>query len=194
MIGILDWELCTLGSPLADLGNLLLPFSLAPVSQEEADTLMGRKAKAEAAAQIKPREEAKGKAKAHAASVFTPPSDMGQKVEAEHQAKEAQSQAGKGDEKEGKVKVKKARQDMTLLVGLHGLSSDQTGLPDVKEIEGWWVRDMNAGVKWHAQRQARDAGDKEKAGGKVVQWQAPISGMGYVLFPPVFWLRQLPAT
>lgn len=30
VIGILDWELCTLGSPLADLGNLLLPFSLRP--------------------------------------------------------------------------------------------------------------------------------------------------------------------
>lgn len=27
VIGILDWELCTLGSPLADLGNCLLPFS-----------------------------------------------------------------------------------------------------------------------------------------------------------------------
>ena len=31
MIGILDWELCTLGSPLADLGNLLLPFSVRPI-------------------------------------------------------------------------------------------------------------------------------------------------------------------
>lgn len=182
MIGILDWELCTLGSPLADLGNLLLPFSLAPVSQEEADTLMGRKA--EAAAQVEPKEEATNKAKAHAASVFTPPSDIGQKVEAEHQAKKAQTQVGKGDEKEGKTKVKKARQDMTLLVGLHGLSSEQTGLPDVKGIEGWWVRDMNAGVKWHASRQARDAGSQEKAGGKIVQWQAPISGMGYVLLAP----------
>ncbi|KAF8608112.1 kinase-like protein [Ceratobasidium sp. AG-I] len=26
VIGILDWELCTLGSPLADLANLLMPF------------------------------------------------------------------------------------------------------------------------------------------------------------------------
>ncbi|CDZ98060.1 Protein kinase-like domain [Phaffia rhodozyma] len=28
VIGIIDWELCTIGSPLADLSNLLLPFSL----------------------------------------------------------------------------------------------------------------------------------------------------------------------
>lgn len=33
MIGILDWELCTLGSPLSDLGNLLLPFSFAPITE-----------------------------------------------------------------------------------------------------------------------------------------------------------------
>jgi len=32
VIGILDWELCTLGSPLADLGNLILPFSMAPIT------------------------------------------------------------------------------------------------------------------------------------------------------------------
>ncbi|KAL7424986.1 hypothetical protein Q5752_000673 [Cryptotrichosporon argae] len=32
VIGILDWELFTLGSPLADLANLLLPFSFAPVT------------------------------------------------------------------------------------------------------------------------------------------------------------------
>ncbi|KAF7315041.1 Acyl-CoA dehydrogenase family member 11 [Mycena indigotica] len=31
VIAILDWELCTLGSPLADLGNLTIPWS-APVS------------------------------------------------------------------------------------------------------------------------------------------------------------------
>ncbi|KAJ9123349.1 hypothetical protein QFC22_001548 [Naganishia vaughanmartiniae] len=29
VIGILDWELCTLGSPLSDLANLLLPYSIA---------------------------------------------------------------------------------------------------------------------------------------------------------------------
>ncbi|THH08037.1 hypothetical protein EW145_g2974 [Phellinidium pouzarii] len=28
VIGILDWELCTLGSPLADLANLLMPWSV----------------------------------------------------------------------------------------------------------------------------------------------------------------------
>ncbi|PPQ80000.1 hypothetical protein CVT26_004404 [Gymnopilus dilepis] len=30
VIGILDWELCTLGSPLADLGNLTQPWSIDP--------------------------------------------------------------------------------------------------------------------------------------------------------------------
>ncbi|KAI5120279.1 hypothetical protein M0805_005336 [Coniferiporia weirii] len=30
VIGILDWELCTLGSPLADLANLLMPWSVDP--------------------------------------------------------------------------------------------------------------------------------------------------------------------
>lgn len=32
VIGILDWELCTLGSPLSDLANLLLPYSIASAS------------------------------------------------------------------------------------------------------------------------------------------------------------------
>lgn len=35
VIGILDWELCTLGSPLADLGNMLIPFSFEPVSDKD---------------------------------------------------------------------------------------------------------------------------------------------------------------
>ncbi|TXT12818.1 hypothetical protein VHUM_01219 [Vanrija humicola] len=35
VIGILDWELCTLGSPLADLGNMLIPFSFPPVSDAD---------------------------------------------------------------------------------------------------------------------------------------------------------------
>ncbi|KAL1406569.1 hypothetical protein Q8F55_008275 [Vanrija albida] len=39
VIGILDWELCTLGSPLADLGNLLIPFSVPPVSDEDKAAL-----------------------------------------------------------------------------------------------------------------------------------------------------------
>jgi len=30
VIGILDWELCTLGNPLADLGNLTQPWSVDP--------------------------------------------------------------------------------------------------------------------------------------------------------------------
>lgn len=44
VIGILDWELCTLGSPLADLGNLLLPFSIAPIRDKALlHTLTGGK-------------------------------------------------------------------------------------------------------------------------------------------------------
>ncbi len=34
VIGILDWELCTLGSPLADLGNMLLPFSFRRITDQ----------------------------------------------------------------------------------------------------------------------------------------------------------------
>ncbi|KAG7566894.1 hypothetical protein FFLO_01395 [Filobasidium floriforme] len=30
VVGVLDWELCTLGSPLSDLGNLTLPHSIDP--------------------------------------------------------------------------------------------------------------------------------------------------------------------
>ncbi|WVQ74997.1 hypothetical protein IAR50_004605 [Cryptococcus sp. DSM 104548] len=41
VIGILDWELCTLGSPLADLGNLLLPFSFPSITPEQRAILSG---------------------------------------------------------------------------------------------------------------------------------------------------------
>ncbi|ODO00830.1 phosphotransferase enzyme family protein [Cryptococcus wingfieldii CBS 7118] len=41
VIGILDWELCTLGSPLADLGNLLLPFSFPPLTPEQRTIISG---------------------------------------------------------------------------------------------------------------------------------------------------------
>jgi aminoglycoside phosphotransferase (APT) family kinase protein len=50
VIGILDWELTTLGSPLADLGNVLLPFSFRPVDTSslprrkgESSLMMGLK-------------------------------------------------------------------------------------------------------------------------------------------------------
>lgn len=39
VIGILDWELCTLGSPLADLGNLLLAWSIPPVTPAQLAAL-----------------------------------------------------------------------------------------------------------------------------------------------------------
>jgi aminoglycoside phosphotransferase (APT) family kinase protein len=74
VIGILDWELCTLGSPLADLGNLLLPFSF--------------------------------------------------------------KQEGHGQ---------------SLMLGLKGLSSAQTGIPQRDELERWWVQGMGSGWKWPIQ-------------------------------------------
>jgi len=37
VIGILDWELCTIGSPLADLANLTQPWSVDPASLSNAD-------------------------------------------------------------------------------------------------------------------------------------------------------------
>ncbi|WWC65743.1 uncharacterized protein I303_108365 [Kwoniella dejecticola CBS 10117] len=102
VIGILDWELCTLGSPLADLGNLLLPFSFPPISPDNL---------------YKIRNTSQG-----------------------------------GD-------------DMTLLLGLKGLSSKQTGLPQREELEKWWVNGMNDGLTYH----------KAQGG-----WEAPIPGMEWV--------------
>ena len=43
VIGILDWELCTLGSPLADLANLVLPFSFRPVKDPTLLELAGKR-------------------------------------------------------------------------------------------------------------------------------------------------------
>lgn len=39
VIGILDWELCTVGSPLADLGNMTIPFNYPPPSEEDIAAL-----------------------------------------------------------------------------------------------------------------------------------------------------------
>ncbi|WWD20228.1 hypothetical protein CI109_104704 [Kwoniella shandongensis] len=88
VIGILDWELCTLGSPLADLGNVLLPFSFPPLSSEYM--------------------------------------------------KHMSSALGEGQ-----------RDDMTLLLGLKGLSSEETGIPSREELERWWVEGMNEGGAYH---------------------------------------------
>ncbi|KAG5647059.1 hypothetical protein DXG03_001429 [Asterophora parasitica] len=43
VIGILDWEMCTLGSPLADLGNMTLPWSVdtANIPKDIPFTLQG---------------------------------------------------------------------------------------------------------------------------------------------------------
>ncbi|WWC73783.1 uncharacterized protein I206_107755 [Kwoniella pini CBS 10737] len=102
VIGILDWELCTLGSPLADLGNLLLPFSFAPISPENLKKIRN---------------------------------------------------------------TSKGNDDMTLLLGLKGLSSQETGLPQREELERWWVEGMNDGLRYH-----------HIQGG----WEIPIPGMGWV--------------
>lgn len=114
VIGILDWELCTLGSPLADLGNLLLPFSFAPIRDpDHVDTLRGGGA------------------------------------------------GSKGPK----------RADMALLVGLKGMSTTESGLPQREEIEEWWVKGMNDGARWHRARGKGEAGDSD-------DWRLPIQGMG----------------
>ncbi|KAG8691632.1 hypothetical protein FRC09_011569 [Ceratobasidium sp. 395] len=43
VIGILDWELCTLGSPLADLANLLMPFHITSKQVPPPDAITGFK-------------------------------------------------------------------------------------------------------------------------------------------------------
>ncbi|KZT72282.1 APH-domain-containing protein [Daedalea quercina L-15889] len=40
VIGILDWELCTLGSPLADLANLTQPWAIDPVLLPSSESAM----------------------------------------------------------------------------------------------------------------------------------------------------------
>ncbi|WRT69603.1 uncharacterized protein IL334_006592 [Kwoniella shivajii] len=104
VIGILDWELCTLGSPLADLGNLLLPFSFSPISSKQRQEMS----------------------------------------------------SSLGGEK---------RDDMTLLLGLKGLLSSQSGIPQREELEDLWVKGMNSGLEYHQQP------------GK---WELPIPGMAWV--------------
>lgn len=112
MIGILDWELCTLGSPLADLGNLLLPFSFSPVSQKDMEAVSG------------PAKQVGSGAKPGGAS--------------------------------------------SLMVGLKGLSSANTGLPQREEIEQWWVEGMNDSAKWHSSHSDI----------VIKPWNWPIQGMG----------------
>lgn len=102
VIGILDWELCTLGSPLADLGNVLLPFSFPPISPEQRQALSSKL--------------------------------------------------------DGKDK-----EDLNLLLGLKGVSSEETGIPQREELEKWWVDGMIRGSEYHGNKQA--------------VWKWPISGM-----------------
>ncbi|OCF34298.1 phosphotransferase enzyme family protein [Kwoniella heveanensis CBS 569] len=124
VIGILDWELCTLGSPLADLGNLLLPFSFKPISPAQRQAMRS--------------------------SLSSSPSGPG----------------GSGtNSQEG--------DDLTLLLGLKGLSSEQSGLPQREELEKWWVEGMNEGLAYHR--------DKTKDEAQVQRdWLWPIQGMDWV--------------
>lgn len=116
VIGILDWELCTLGSPLADLGNLLLPFSFAPISPKDLEAVTG------------------------------PAVPAGS----------------------GSGATAKPGGASSLMVGLKGLSSPETGLPQREEIEQWWVEGMNSSARWHASRSDIVA----------KPWVWPIQGMG----------------
>ncbi|KEP51381.1 kinase subdomain protein PKL/CAK/ACAD protein [Rhizoctonia solani 123E] len=43
VIGILDWELCTLGSPLADLANLIMPYHVDPAEVPPPNAISGFK-------------------------------------------------------------------------------------------------------------------------------------------------------
>ncbi|BEI84031.1 hypothetical protein CcaverHIS002_0406350 [Cutaneotrichosporon cavernicola] len=111
VIGILDWELCTLGSPLADLGNVLMPFSFTPVTRGDLDRL--------------------------------------------------------GLKPDGLT---------NLMIGLKGLPSSETGIPQVSQLERWWVDEMNAGYKWHA---AHSPSMKGKASSPA-PWSYPIAGLEWV--------------
>jgi hypothetical protein len=53
----------------------------------------------------------------------------------------------------------------SLMVGLKGLTSSETGLPTVDEIEKWWVEGMNDSACYQ---------------GKDGVWKWPIQGMGRV--------------
>ncbi|EIW71601.1 hypothetical protein TREMEDRAFT_28172 [Tremella mesenterica DSM 1558] len=115
VIGVIDWELCTLGSPLADLGHLLLPFSFPPMTEEERSALT--------------------------------------------------SNSKRGDSDGGQLSG--------LLIGLEGLSTQESGLPQRENIERWWVEGMNK----YSVEQARVRGED------VAQeslWEWPIPFMEWV--------------
>lgn len=87
---------------MADLGNVLLPFSFPPISSEQCQALSSK---------------------------------LG------------------GKDKE----------DLNLLLGLKGVSSEETGIPQREELEKWWVDGMIRGSEYHRNKQA--------------VWKWPISGM-----------------
>lgn len=75
------------------------------------------------------------------------------------------------------------RADATLLVGLKGVGSEESGLPSREEIEGWWVEGMNEGWEWHARRKEGGSGGGSAGtvgGGEVAvkrKWTTPIKDM-----------------
>lgn len=62
-----------------------------------------------------------------------------------------------------------------LMVGLKGVPSDVTGIPQVSQIEQWWVEEMNKGYAWHAQNSP--SVKKSKA---PQPWTWPIAGIEWV--------------
>ena len=58
---------------------------------------------------------------------------------------------------------------MALLIGLKGLPSDQSGLPQREELEHWWIEGMNAGVEWHAKKGSLSSSQT---------WHHPVPGIG----------------
>jgi hypothetical protein len=53
------------------------------------------------------------------------------------------------------------------MVGLKGLLSTDTGLPQREDIEKWWVEGMNDSAKWHS--------GSTSTGVKLWNW--PIDGI-----------------
>ena len=63
------------------------------------------------------------------------------------------------------------------MIGLKGVPSSESGLPQREEIEQWWVEGMNSGADWHSTRGAGGKSQREvKEEEKVWHW--PIEGMG----------------
>jgi hypothetical protein len=60
------------------------------------------------------------------------------------------------------------RGDFGLQIGLKGLTTAQSGVPERDELERWWVDGMNAETRWH-----EDMGHQTAS-----SWTVPIQHMG----------------